>query len=83
MFLTFRNSWDVLGIVVLMLNMIVLPLNIAFFHSAGIDFWIVFHSISDMFFLVDIVLNFRTGYKEDTTGYCFNFILEPKMIARR
>ena len=79
----FRYYWDLVIMIILAINMVILPLNIAFFYDNSLPTWIVFHSISDVLFLTDIVLNFRTGYKEDKNGYRMKFILDPKLIARR
>lgn len=43
----------------LVLNMLVLPLDIAFFDDNS---FISFHVVSDTLCMVDILLNFRTGY---------------------
>lgn len=69
--------------VLLAVNMVILPLNIAFFYEESLLSWMIFHSISDVLFIVDIVLNFRTGYQEDKNGYRLKFILDPKLIAQR
>ena len=53
--------WDVFMLVLLIANLIILPVAISFFNddlSAG---WIVFNSISDTIFLLDLIINFRTG----------------------
>jgi hyperpolarization activated cyclic nucleotide-gated potassium channel 2 len=48
-------------LILLIANLIILPVAISFFNddlSAG---WIVFNSISDTIFLLDLIINFRTG----------------------
>lgn len=82
--LFFRYYWDLIVMLILLLNMIMLPLNIAFFGSGQSWIaWMTIHSISDITFMVDIVLNFRTGYRREDTGYNISFILEPRLIAIR
>jgi len=58
----FSFYWDLIMLILLITNVIVLPVAIAFFsdeiNSAR---WIIFNVISDAFFLFDIVVNFRTG----------------------
>jgi len=78
-----RYYWDMVIMVLLAVNMVILPLNIAFFYDESLLSWMIFHSISDVLFISDIVLNFRTGYQEDKNGYRLKFILDPKLIARR
>jgi hypothetical protein len=60
--LYFSFYWDLIMLILLITNVIVLPVAIAFFsdeiNSAR---WIIFNVISDAFFLFDIVVNFRTG----------------------
>lgn len=48
-------------LIILMLNVILLPVAIAFFHDAIHYGWLTFNCTSDFIFLVDIVLNFWTG----------------------
>ena len=50
---------------ILMLNVILLPVAIAFFHDAVHPGWLSFNCISDFIFFVDIVLNFWTGVITD------------------
>ena len=49
-------------LILLITNVIVLPVAIAFFsEEINSARWIIFNVISDAFFLFDIVVNFRTG----------------------
>ncbi|KAJ8247943.1 hypothetical protein GJAV_G00252370 [Gymnothorax javanicus] len=58
-------------------NLIIIPVGITFFKDEHTPPWIVFNVVSDTFFLVDLVLNFRTGIvKEDNT----EIILDPQLI---
>lgn len=65
-------------LIVLMLNVILLPVAIAFFHDAIHAGWLTFNCISDFIFFVDIVLNFWTGVitSENTV------ILELKQVRK-
>ena len=67
-------------LILLITNVIVLPVAIAFFsdeiNSAR---WILFNVISDALFLFDIVVNFRTGVLRN--DYIDEIILEPRLIA--
>ncbi|KAL0968689.1 hypothetical protein UPYG_G00270250 [Umbra pygmaea] len=58
-------------------NLIIIPVGITFFKDEHTPPWIVFNVISDTLFLIDLVLNFRTGIvKEDNT----EIILDPQTI---
>ncbi|CAF1609965.1 unnamed protein product [Rotaria sp. Silwood1] len=77
----FRFYWDLIMLTLLITNVIVLPVAIAFFsdeiNSAR---WIIFNVISDAFFLFDILVNFRTGVLRN--DYIDEIILEPRLIAK-
>ncbi|XP_020610666.1 potassium/sodium hyperpolarization-activated cyclic nucleotide-gated channel 2-like [Orbicella faveolata] len=77
----FRLYWDLMILSLLIVNMFVLPVAIAFFNDDMSPSWIAFNSISDGAFLLDIVLNFRTGVLVHGTPN--KFILDPKKIAIR
>ncbi|XP_037532831.1 potassium/sodium hyperpolarization-activated cyclic nucleotide-gated channel 1-like [Nematolebias whitei] len=73
----FRFYWDLLMLVLMMGNLIVLPVGITFFRDENTPSWIIFNVVSDTLFMVDLVLNFRTGIvKEDST----EILLDPKEI---
>jgi len=48
-------------LVLLIANVVVLPVAISFFNDDLSTHWIVFNSVSDTVFLVDLIINFRTG----------------------
>lgn len=77
----FRLYWDLMILSMLIVNMFVLPVAIAFFNDDMSPSWIAFNSISDGVFLLDIVLNFKTGVLVHGTPN--KFILDPKKIAIR
>jgi len=57
-------------LLVLVTNLIVLPVAISFFNDDLSIRWIVFNCLSDTIFLLDIVVNFRTGNNE-ASQVCF------------
>lgn len=48
-------------LLLLVANLIILPVAISFFNDDLSTRWIAFNCLSDTIFLVDIVVNFRTG----------------------
>lgn len=61
-------------------NLIIIPVGITFFKEETTAPWIVFNVVSDTFFLMDLVLNFRTGIViEDNT----DIILDPERIKKK
>uniref|UniRef100_A0A8D3D0K3 Cyclic nucleotide-binding domain-containing protein n=1 Tax=Scophthalmus maximus TaxID=52904 RepID=A0A8D3D0K3_SCOMX len=75
----FRFYWDLLMLVLMMGNLIVLPVGITFFRDENTPSWIIFNVVSDTLFMVDLVLNFRTGIiKEDNT----EILLDPRAIRQ-
>lgn len=73
----FRFYWDLLMLLLMMGNLIVLPVGITFFRDENTPSWIIFNVVSDTLFMVDLVLNFRTGIvKEDST----EILLDPREI---
>ncbi|XP_064786757.1 potassium/sodium hyperpolarization-activated cyclic nucleotide-gated channel 1-like [Oncorhynchus masou masou] len=73
----FRFYWDLIMLFLMVGNLIIIPVGITFFKDEHTPPWIVFNVISDTLFLIDLVLNFRTGIvKEDNT----EIILDPQTI---
>ncbi|XP_064169223.1 potassium/sodium hyperpolarization-activated cyclic nucleotide-gated channel 3-like [Anguilla rostrata] len=73
----FRFYWDLTMLLLMVGNLIIIPVGITFFKDEHTPPWIVFNVVSDTFFLIDLVLNFRTGIvKEDNT----EIILDPQQI---
>ena len=75
----FRQYWDFIVMVMLILNMFILPLDIAFFTHRNPQTWLWFHMVSDFLCIIDIVLNFRTGYRDNVESSVFE--LDSKKIA--
>ncbi|CAH1723761.1 potassium/sodium hyperpolarization-activated cyclic nucleotide-gated channel 2 isoform X2 [Aphis gossypii] len=76
----FRFYWDLCMLLLLVANLIILPVGISFFNDDFDTRWIIFNCLSDTIFLVDIIVNFRTGILQ--TDNSEQVILEPKLIAR-
>ncbi|XP_007550014.1 potassium/sodium hyperpolarization-activated cyclic nucleotide-gated channel 2 [Poecilia formosa] len=76
----FRFYWDLLMLLLMMGNLIILPVGITFFRDENTPSWIIFNVVSDTLFMVDLVLNFRTGImKEDST----EILLDPRAIRQK
>ncbi|XP_048109046.1 potassium/sodium hyperpolarization-activated cyclic nucleotide-gated channel 2 isoform X2 [Alosa alosa] len=76
----FRFYWDFTMLMFMVGNLIIIPVGITFFKDETTTPWIIFNVVSDTFFLVDLVLNFRTGIVfEDNT----EIILDPKKIKKK
>ncbi|KAJ4930498.1 hypothetical protein JOQ06_024809, partial [Pogonophryne albipinna] len=72
--------WDLLMLMLMMGNLIILPVGITFFREENTPSWIIFNVVSDTLFMVDLVLNFRTGIiKEDNT----EILLDPRAIRQK
>jgi len=48
-------------LLLLIANLIILPVAISFFNDDLSVHWIVFNGVSDTVFMLDLVINFRTG----------------------
>lgn len=57
----YRFYWDLCMLLLLVANLIILPVAISFFNDDLSTRWIAFNCLSDTIFLIDIVVNFRTG----------------------
>ncbi|KAM7285732.1 potassium/sodium hyperpolarization-activated cyclic nucleotide-gated channel 2 [Ixodes scapularis] len=75
----FRFYWDLCMLLLLVANLIVLPVAISFFNDDLSIRWIAFNCLSDTIFLLDIVVNFRTGIMHQDNSE--QVILDPRMIA--
>ena len=68
-------------LLLLVSNMIILPVTITFFREDLSPVMVLFNVVSDICFMADICLNFRTGYMAPGAGV--HIILKPKLIAKR
>ncbi|XP_017790601.1 PREDICTED: potassium/sodium hyperpolarization-activated cyclic nucleotide-gated channel 2 [Habropoda laboriosa] len=76
----FRFYWDLCMLFLLVANLIILPVAISFFNDDLSTRWIAFNCLSDTIFLIDIVVNFRTGIMQQDNAE--QVILDPKLIAK-
>ncbi|XP_043310413.1 potassium/sodium hyperpolarization-activated cyclic nucleotide-gated channel 3 isoform X1 [Cervus canadensis] len=76
----FRFYWDLIMLLLMVGNLIVLPVGITFFKEENSPPWIVFNVLSDTFFLMDLVLNFRTGIVVEEGA---EILLAPQAIRTR
>jgi hypothetical protein len=58
----FRTTWDSLALVLLLVTCIVVPYQVAFVHTVRFSGSVVVYLL-DLFFLIDLFLNFRTSYR--------------------
>ncbi|XP_076162764.1 hyperpolarization activated cyclic nucleotide gated potassium channel Ih isoform X6 [Ptiloglossa arizonensis] len=77
---SFRFYWDLCMLLLLVANLIILPVAISFFNDDLSTRWIAFNCLSDTIFLIDIVVNFRTGIMQQDNAE--QVILDPKSIAK-
>ena len=76
----FRKGWDTLQIFMLFYVALVVPFRVGFSQQMGIHdpiFW--WEVLVDIYFWLDIVINFRTGYYDDR-GI---LVIEQRMIAAK
>jgi len=76
----FRSRWDLTLAIVLLFVCFVVPIRVAFpenFVSVQIA-WLVVDSIFDSLFIIDLLLNFITGFAKDGT-----VVMEPVPIMKR
>ena len=64
-------------LLLLVANLIILPVAISFFNDDLSTRWIAFNCLSDTIFLIDIVVNFRTGMTKTEALYVL-FVLLTK-----
>ncbi|XP_051990394.1 potassium/sodium hyperpolarization-activated cyclic nucleotide-gated channel 2-like [Xyrauchen texanus] len=76
----FRFYWDFTMLLFMVGNLIIIPVGITFFSEETSTPWILFNVVSDTFFLMDLVLNFRTGIIIEDNS---DIILDPKTIKKK
>lgn len=80
-FSTFRWYWDILLICFISMHVILLPVTISFLsHDLSLH-WLILNGISDGIFLIDICLNFNTGFVDPNNQE--EVILDKKIIRRK
>ncbi|XP_076801054.1 potassium/sodium hyperpolarization-activated cyclic nucleotide-gated channel 2-like isoform X1 [Clavelina lepadiformis] len=73
----FRLIWDSTTLILLLINIILIPVAISFWKDDETA-WLPFKAVSDIWFLTDIIFNFRTGIVMD--GPDSDVVLEPAQI---
>ena len=73
---SFRYMWDIVSIFLVFWIVLTLPPRLAFVSASNVHM-VRFDFVIDLFFMVDIVLNFRTAYMVDE-----ELVDEPRLIAR-
>ena len=58
---TFRIMWDIVTVIFLLINAFTIPFNIAFHDEVSPPWAYTLFLISDIWFMVDILINLRTG----------------------
>ncbi|MBN3272174.1 HCN4 protein, partial [Polyodon spathula] len=63
----YRRYWIVVMLVVTLINVLIIPLGVSFFSEVihKDPLWLAYNVISDSVFIVDLVLNFYTGFISD------------------
>ncbi|XP_054768061.2 potassium/sodium hyperpolarization-activated cyclic nucleotide-gated channel 4-like isoform X1 [Lytechinus pictus] len=79
-FSNFRWYWDLFMVFLLLVTLVLLPVNVAFFSDDITMYWVTINCISDTLFMVDITLNFFTGVVENAED---TVILDRKKIIIR
>ena len=70
-------------LLLLVANLIILPVAISFFNDDLSTRWIAFNCLSDTIFLIDIVVNFRTGmYSQFNFFFHYNLNFLPMTWAK-
>ena len=75
--------WDSILLVILMLNVILLPVSIAFYPDPEHAGWLAFNLISDVIFLTDIIMNFWTGTITDDNQIMLDIRKLRKSYAKK
>ena len=74
-----RIRWDLFIILLATVNCFQIPYNVAFSDIEETNIFLdVFNGLIDFFFMMDVLINFRTSYINEHTG---TEILDTKMIA--
>jgi len=59
----FRRRWNLLALCIILYCSVDLPIDIAFYQIIEVNAGFVINTIFDAFFIIDIILNFRTGFE--------------------
>jgi len=75
----YKMMWDVWVLFLLLIVSMVVPMRLAFANEET-TFWFLVYLVTDLFFLVDIFLNFFTSIDDEQKVYS---ITDRKTIARK
>ena len=70
-------------LLMLMLNVVLLPVSIAFYPDPANPGWLTFNIVSDITFLIDIVMNFWTGLITEDNQIVLNIKKLRRSYAKR
>ncbi|CAI2372633.1 unnamed protein product [Moneuplotes crassus] len=74
-----KIKWEILIMLLATINCFQVPYNVAFSDEAKSNVWYdLFNGLIDVFFMADVVVNFRSSYINESTG---EEITESKKIA--
>ena len=76
----FKRKWDHTLAFMIIYSTLSVPWRLGFSVPAT-DTWHLFESLIDMFFAMDILVQFRTGFA--LNDYSNEFVWDPHQIARR
>ena len=71
--------WDLLVLLLLLIVSLIVPVRLAFVEQDNTS-WFVLYTITDVFFLVDLVLTFFTSVPDEKRVY---EIVDKKVIAKK
>ena len=77
----YEHGYEVIILLVTMYCAFSIPFRVGF-DSMAVDGWLMFETVVDISFLMDIVVNFRTGYCLDEDNEDSRIELRPKEIAK-
>ena len=75
--------WDLISLVLVLLNVFMIPMMLAFFDETETKNTLVIRLISDLWFIVDIYLNFRTGILTNSNHVDSDVIMEKPQIRMK
>jgi|TARA_B110000196_G_scaffold289518_1_gene275172 hypothetical protein len=73
------SDWDLISIILVLYICVMLPLQLTFLRCAGVSLAIV-DVLIDLYFIVDVILNFRTAVEHYAGG---ELLTSSHAIARR
>ena len=77
----FRLLWDFISMVFIFYDLLSVPYVICF-NVSSTDATFTFDTIKDVFFMIDVVLNFKTAYIDDGTLITDSALISKKYLKR-